>query len=417
MFTVPGHAERGFRVMRHKVMRQKAMRHATWIATIFTVTLGGAAVLSGCNAEERGAEPAESQETSSSNSDGEAADDSDAGQSAGESSSAAGDADDEYADFTPPTDRQPGAPPVRIEPQVLDFGIAGPNEDLAGEVTLHNDGDEPLMIAAARPTCLCTTVDMSGEIIPPGGSINMPVGLKTSAAPGERPAQIRLAFHGYEESLTAGVTAEVALAVRAQPPYINAVGGNPLDGELEIESRDGRPFSICATGGKEPDIVDFDPDTDEPRSSYRVRYDISDYSRGEMPFYWVIETDHPEAPVVDVRIRHNWTRFQPNLAFQSFRGLFGEVVAGESGEFVMDIDGLHQHPVESVTSNSDLATTEIIEQSKSDEGMTTVRVRVTPDEEVRGLLYFQATFRVRNVTERLDVIGRVVDEKGQGCDL
>jgi hypothetical protein len=103
------------------------------------------------------------------------------------------------------------------------------------------------------------------------------------------------------------VTAEVALAVRAVPPALAAykVG---LQGEIEVQSLDGKPFRVLGAGGREPQFVGFDPRTDSPRPRYRLRWDLSGYTAGTMPWWWVVETDRPEAPLVDLRVQHEWTR-------------------------------------------------------------------------------------------------------------
>jgi hypothetical protein len=55
-----------------------------------------------------------------------------------------------------------------------------------------------------------------------------------------------------------------------------------------------------------------------------------------MPWWWVVETDRPDAPLVDVRVMHEWTRIDRSRPFRWIRGdlriLGGVLQPGETYE-------------------------------------------------------------------------------------
>ena len=82
------------------------------------------------------------------------------------------------------------AGPISAEPGMVDFGLVEPRAMVEVEVTLTNSSDQPVEIVASKPTCQCTTVDMTGKVIPARGSITMPVSMQTSAAVGVKQAAV-----------------------------------------------------------------------------------------------------------------------------------------------------------------------------------------------------------------------------------
>lgn len=57
-------------------------------------------------------------------------------------------------------------PFLRFEDTLWDWGVVPAGEELRHLFVLHNDGDEPVLIKKARPTCGCTAVAYDREIAP-----------------------------------------------------------------------------------------------------------------------------------------------------------------------------------------------------------------------------------------------------------
>ena len=129
-----------------------------------------------------------------------------------------------------------GMPPIRLEPPLLDFGFVAPSSASTGVVKLVNPTGTPLKILAVQPSCKCTTIsDLEGKTIPAGGSLDLEATLDAAAAPGPKKAQIRVLVDGYTQVMVVELKAEVALAVRITPPYINAVEGKNQSGRLVVQ--------------------------------------------------------------------------------------------------------------------------------------------------------------------------------------
>jgi hypothetical protein len=168
---------------------------------------------------------------------------------------------------TPPVVSAPrSALNIVFDPPALDFGIIPPNVDRTGIIAVRNLGTDPVRIAEVKPTCKCTTLsNLVGEVIEPGGAVELTTELKGRAIAGWRRASVRFIFDGYEDVLSVQVLAEVVRPVRVSPAIFNLVDGT-TSGHVVVASLDGRPFNILGANRKPPQYVEFDPDIDEPLS-------------------------------------------------------------------------------------------------------------------------------------------------------
>lgn len=307
-----------------------------------------------------------------------------------------------------------GMPPIRLEPPVLDFGFVAPSSASTGVVKLVNPTDTPLKILAVQPSCKCTTIsDLEGKTIPAGGSLDLEATLDAAAAPGPKKAQIRVLVDGYTQVMVVELKAEVALAVRITPPYINAVEGKNQSGRLVVQSTDGQPFRICSTHGMPPRYIGFDPATDEPRAQYLVEYDVADLGE-RIPRYWVVETDRPDAPLVDVLLRHERSFPNFNIRMKDYRISAGVVPVRGSAEFKIRLEN-RTDPVTAAISRSAAGKVEYVGESVGEEE-TEVTLRLTPADGTEGFVYLPFTiFTKAGQSQDLDVFATVSRSGAGGC--
>ncbi len=123
---------------------------------------------------------------------------------------------------------------------------------------------------------------------------------------GPKKAEIKVLVDGYPVIKKIDLRAEVALRIRATPPFINAVRGQNRQGRTIVQSNDGQPFRICSLHGMPPTFIGFDPATDAPRSKYVLTYDLESVEQ-PFPRYLVVETDQSDVPMVDLYLRHETT--------------------------------------------------------------------------------------------------------------
>ncbi|MHC4102882.1 MAG: Ig-like domain-containing protein, partial [Planctomycetota bacterium] len=159
-----------------------------------------------------------------------------------------------------------GPPPIAFEPPVLDIGLLSMGEAGTGTVKVRNVGDRTITIRGTRATCACAYAkDLSGTVLAPGEAVDLTATLTPRGGPGKKKEQIGVIVAGYTQYLRVDVIGEVALALRAIPPGLEAykVG---LQGPVEVGSLDGEPFRVLRADGKPPQYVGFDPGADAPRN-------------------------------------------------------------------------------------------------------------------------------------------------------
>lgn len=330
-----------------------------------------------------------------------------------------------------------------FDPPELAFGHILPGTELSQTVKITNVGTRPLTVKSMTPSCACTTMeDLTGAVIEPGGSVEFTPLVEARSWMGMKRDRVTFLFEEVNKPYIMNISSNVGRAVVIEPAYITAVpdadehwqirGETPeatqerLTGEFTVRSIDDRPFRILAVNGEEPPYVDFDPETDEIRSEYKLTWDLSVYDESacvdefgnRMPGWWVVETDHPDAPVLDARVRHLCTMQEPYggrmWGLTDFRVVLGEIKAGRPVEFTTSMKWLRDQPptdtIRAVKSESTEFEADLVEVGREGETITAL-VRIVPSPDHRGLLYGTCRFfsYTPGHSAPLTVIARVVE--------
>jgi hypothetical protein len=240
---------------------------------------------------------------------------------------------------------------------------------------------------------------------------------------GDKREKISIFFEGFTRTYVIQYfTAEVSLPVRLTPPHLAASRQdqrtrrwvNTMSGQIEVKSLDGEPFRILRAHGAPPEYVGFDPATDPARDAYTIRWDLSRFGDA-IPWFWVIETDRPDAPVVDARVRHVSTRpvsvkerpWQP----KDQRLLVGVVPRGEPFEITTKLEynaGYAPDPTTAgVSSQSSFLRAELLD-AQGEEQYLQYRIRVTPTASApAGLLYGLLEVSASGFGVPLRIVGRL----------
>lgn len=310
----------------------------------------------------------------------------------------------------------------------LDWGSVPLRSIQVGTVHIANTSAEPLTILAMRASCSCTALDdLSGKVLAAGETLSTRVSMDTRNIPGPQKSALRFVFSDR-------TNAEVILqfdatrAVETDPPFIRAL--DVSYGVLRVRSTDGKPFRIIRANGEAPVYgMAFDPVRDEPKSEYMLVWNLEGYDPDTcadaagrpMPLYWVIETDHADAPVIDVRVRHDpCTRLDLPRADDTRRWylsqnheVLGRIEAGATHEFEVSMKWLRNSPVNDLiaraTTESNAFDVEVARVTRDgDEVTALIRVTVSPD--ARGFIYDRVTLHGENPNNRqwLPVMGTAV---------
>ena len=189
------------------------------------------------------------------------------------------------------------------QPTSLDFGTQSLMSQPTGEVVLSNQGDEPVTLLAVSPTCSCLKHDFSGRIVlQPGDDHTVVITHEPRSQAGPSKATLRFVFLG-NDIVNVPVEAMFTRPVKADPTWIDFRRDGD-QGTLTLRSLDARPFRVLSVQGVAV--------PDAPAALLQeIPWDLSTYDTetctnpaGErMPSWIVVQTDHPDAPIVDVRVR------------------------------------------------------------------------------------------------------------------
>ncbi len=302
---------------------------------------------------------------------------------------------------------------VRIEfdPPIIDMGPVVPNQAVSKVIQIRNPGDKPVRILSVKPSCKCTTIgDLTGTIIAPGESVPLEAELEAQPFTGVRTASISVVIEGASDAFTVDLRAEVTLAVRVTPSILNLASGQTT-GHIVVASVDGQTFNVLSSNRRPPDFVGFDPDFDEPRSSYVLRWDLTDaVAQRALDRWWIIESDHPDAPLTDAWVRHMSTIDFPSRSrpwrVPSRRSIIGFVDKGGSKDFTIDVEKIGTDAIYAIRSLTSDFTAELISFERKDNDAVCT-VRITPKPGFTGILYGRIDMLASSTDHKHDVIGKV----------
>ena len=340
---------------------------------------------------------------------------------------------------TAPATAPPTAPPAASAPaqaatqgtqvEVLNpevnFGVRQPGSMIKHEFTMRNPTSAPVAISVFKPTCECTSGDgVQGSVVPPGGSMQIPISFQLPNTTGTKRAAVNMVLSN-GQALRLALSAESSYAVRTIPIYIDAFT-NPADitGVVNLQSVDGRPFTVLSVDGGTP--VMANPGQQVPRTSQQIRYDLSTYECSRMPKWLLVETDHPDAALLDMRIRHECTKLQhqidpsyrPQINFDGWITNAGLIPLGGSGTFTVGIknppmrDGqggivYGKTPITGLISTSPDFKAELVAQKADDEKKRLVTAKITPLTNQTGVFKVPVRFLSGNRAQDLLVVGTV----------
>ena len=325
-----------------------------------------------------------------------------------------------------------GLPPLvfgtlLVTPGGFDFGTVAPNTVNEVRMRLTNRGSEPIVIISTSSDCKCTVPeDIEGTVIAPGETVPMNAIIDMRAAPGVKESKVLLNFKSGQQAMQHALIkfkGEVAMAVRAEPAYVDVLKG-VMTGTVRVVSMDDRPFSIISAGGEPPRYGDgFDPARNEPRLAYTLRWEVhypvrTDDCGGER-LWWVVETDHPDCGVLPLRIRHECTGLLIDRTYKERGWLFhqymlnaGVVRPGEPVELDLGVRRLDQRAtcgINAIESRSPAATAEFLGLLEPPGEQSTVRLRFTVKKGTSGLLYAMVNIKSPTGDKEIAVLARVVE--------
>ncbi len=319
-----------------------------------------------------------------------------------------------------PAIQENAAAVLRLAPATLDLGIIDAKAATQAEGMLLNISQETLKIVKVQPSCACTDVTLTTTTLAPRSSTPFSLEFTPKSGTGVKKAQVRFFVEGFRVPAIFDIIGEVTLPVRVIPPHIDA--RETIDGSMVVQSVDDEPFRIFNVAGMAPQYADgFNPATDEPRKQYVLKWDLSIYDKETIPGWLVIETDRDDAPVVDVRVWHEWTRpdrsdiASTHWILSDQRILLGALKPAETTEISLLMKPLRATDVvETPLAASclvDDVVVELVDSHAAADGAIECHVRVTCNQTETGLVYAPMTIHSPSQTRDVVLIGRMVADE------
>ena len=322
---------------------------------------------------------------------------------------------------------------VRLVPEAFDFGVMKPGSTTRRTVQLRNVSSRPMRILGTKKTCSCTTVDMQPGVLQPGAEMPLTAIMAADHTPKDKnTVRVVVQYEGLAPT-TIPIKGVISHPVSATPRELRVHPRGYEDqafrssGTLTLRSLDGEPFRVLSSGGKPPAFMSPGETIDTSAMNHSIRWDVSEYdadtglnAAGEqIPPYWLIETDHPRAQLVEVALNHKLDRLQPRGSCPWFtldrRAVVDPVAAGKSGEFLLAMNGMlgaksQNELVNAVVSESDAFTTELVGIEPHVDGKrVNLRIRVTPAADHRGPYMGQVQLQSPAYSRAFTVMGTALE--------
>lgn len=312
------------------------------------------------------------------------------------------------------------APPVTLEPEVIELGDVPINTKISRIVRMTNTGSETLTIEGVMSTCWCTAGEPSSRVIEPGQTTELAVTFDSGPYLQTAERQVVIRFAGYTRAVSPIVRASVNYGIRAVVSY------DPPDqrriGLVRLESATGSAFDVLSADGRPPEFADgFDPERDDPRTTYTIRWDLSRYEAERIPPFFVIETSDESSPLIDLPVENlEWER--PRMLrpwqFADLRAMLGRLDPATDKDIVVTMAPFTTpaiDAIENVWVDPPIADVRVMGTEGTPTGLK-VRLRVTPRDDLRGPLFAEVRIAATGHQESFWLIGRIAEPPHGGSD-
>lgn len=318
-----------------------------------------------------------------------------------------------------PTKTPQVAHAIATVPEKLELGWIKPGEKGTGTVKIINTSDQPVHLLRVTSSCSCTVGELAEDQkeLAPGASTELAVTLKGGHNTGPMVQRAYVWYEGSRTPFEVFVTADVSLAVKTDPSFVNLLSVEHK-GKIRLESLDGRPFRVTAADGKTPvlyDLAGAEADPEMPRTAVYVAFDYTGIDPKDLNRWFVIETDHPEARELPLRVLHpslyQTTNYRPKWTLATDRVILGRLKPGESVERELTVKALAStDEITGITVDNDAVDAELI-GARQDGRLSYLTVRFKATGAATGLIKAKLNLTAKDESHDADVIVRVEEIK------
>ena len=145
-----------------------------------------------------------------------------------------------------------------------------------------------------------------------------------------------------------------------------------------------------------------------------VAYDLRGETSTTMPKWMLIETDHPEAPMIDMRVRHMASRlphqfpsYEVKVQFDGYIANVGRLAPGATATFDVELKQFKRRTLQGLRSGSADFAVELLKRTDGDGDRVRVTASITPGPDVRGPFICPVEFATEKGPETMYVIGTI----------
>lgn len=304
---------------------------------------------------------------------------------------------------------------IVIKPKDVHAGYMKPGERVIREVKLTNAGTEPIQFARVSSTCTCVQGELLNDLVAPGESATVRIAIEGRDI-GPLSQTLTIWFIGARKPLRVNVTADITLPIKAEPFFINMAvppqngqSGIPTKGEIVLKAVDDRPFRVISAGGEAP--VPASGGKNVSATKHTIVWDFAGVPDSDVQPWWIIETDHPEARLIEIRVLHpkiieQMVANQGPWTLAPDRLIVPDLARGGSYERTIKLLKTRSQEIESISVDSPMLKVELLDQSPVAGGVeATIRISATP--EARGLIRSKLTVKADNVEQSSHLYVRI----------
>ncbi|MEQ9617270.1 MAG: DUF1573 domain-containing protein [Phycisphaerales bacterium] len=302
-------------------------------------------------------------------------------------------------------------PPIRVDNDAIEIGRHAPGDSAIVDFKVINTSDAPLKLTRVQGNCPCIGVVVRDPVVPANGSAMITLAIDTPKKMGRLTRELYIFAEGFNAPLRLPVYGDLEYGV-----IVNKGGVPELlqrQGVITLTSVDARAFTVTSANGETPVSAIEGRDPAQPARSHAIRFDLGDAPATDLPRFFTIETDHPDARSIPVRVSignlwREWRDARP-LRIVSERETLFPVAAGSKQKVLVELAGVEPGPADSisvVSSNPDISV-RVLALRKPPQGgggaACDLEIAVSPD--ATGPFHALVTFSTGENEAGLDIYG------------
>lgn len=290
--------------------------------------------------------------------------------------------------------------PFRLKTDTVDLGRIRPGGAKTANFEIFNAARVPVTITRVTSTCSCTAAVVDGQMtVEPGQTGQVSVTISNRSNPGPMNERVTVWYRDpntqRERNFNVAVKAEIAHAVSASPFFVDLLTKPERTGVIRLESGDGRPFCVLTVAGKPAELVTEELAADQDPAGARpmqiVRYNFEGVTDDEVGLFMIIETDHPEAEMIDLRVVSNLLLREgmrdQNVPWQTDpqRVLLGRMTPGDSATHRLQLYHVKDGDQPTFEVPSGVVSVEVVSETPNEKGRE-YELRFTVNDGAEGLV-------------------------------